>query len=836
MSALILTQTPGYVVQPASVFNAGQPINGLGLARVQNNADFAAVDVECFYQEVKNGDTVTLPRSTVDGYQYQLYECVRYWETRSTVLGVSGQPAAAGGLLVLDYWVDPISLAAQVLETYYVQGGASSGPIADGVIAVWTFGVRGRGFTTVSPSPTFTFQSDAAYATGQALTQSLLQGLNSSALFGAVRKEVFMLSASGTNWQPTTAYATSATIQPSITHANGCVYTAALGGTSGTVEPSWPTTIGAAIIDGSVIWNCTSRGFTNGQSFNAPVSPVDGYAYSSSDTFIALPSWIATAPPSGPSGAGRIQRLQKSVSQAGSSFTVNLSVTYWNGSSQSLTHDGSVNIVLLCERAMSAYPSTPPPYNVFNGSEFMTGQPLMAIPAGGANNTGQLLAENVDNAALRPEFFSNTGITAGTAAPVPTSPVSSYTYSRSESLPLWIVSDTGSVASTTDFALRLMLFSVDPATGLMNSRIDYNQSGGQATTTNGSFTVVQIASRQGNVVLSGVAVIPTTGSPNPIQPGGGNIIPNGSFELWGTILIVHAQNIGTPDDWSFNNATADGFITQQPGLDSAFAVGLNIGNAHGPSNTQFASILSFPAPIIPGDQYAWSILTEANPAITTGFIMRVHLRDINFSNDVYFDLIADRGLPNSVGPFSGVFTMPQQNDVSVSDTSQGLLPIVGTLNYVPVYLYVELWNFKPNVSSTVILDDLQIAPIAAGTGFGAAVLAGTMSSSATPLAQSGTSTTINVAATTWQFSGNYASGGFQRNYSAGSVNPGAFGTFYVYVSDPKFLGGSVTYFTTSNKFTTVNGPGVVFMGTITTSAGGGATGTGGGTGGGRAMI
>jgi hypothetical protein len=706
---LILAQTPGLVQQPASALAAGQPINGLGLARIQNNADYGAVAVECFYQEVKNGDTALLPQSSVDGYKYQWYECVNCWETRSTVRGVSGQPAGLGGLLVLDYWVDPSSQGVECLETYFVQGGGSTGPIADGVLAVWTFGVRGRGYTVISPSPAFTFQADASYATGQPLTQSLLQGLDSSALFAGVRKEVFMVSAGGSSWQPNHAYATNALVHPTVPHANGCTYTAALGGTSGPTEPVWPTIIGSGLIDGNIVWNCTARGFTNGQTFTPPASPVDGYAYGSSDTFVALPSWISTTGPLGPTGPGRMQRLQKSITQSGTTFTVNTAVTYWDGTNQTATNDGVVNAVLLCERAMTAYPSTPPAYNVFSGAEFMTGQPLMG-PSGGSN-TGAQLAENVNNAAVRPEFFLRTGLSGGGSVPVATSPVSAYTYTRSETMNIWTIADTGTFGSSTDAALRLMLFYVDPATGLVSSRIDYNTGGGSVTTRNGSFAVTEVAARQGNVLLAGVAVIPTIGTPTPVGPGGGNIVPNYSFELWNALLLTHSQFVGTPDDWVITNATVDGYTTRQPGLDSTYAVGLNVGNAHGAANTQFVSILSLQMPITAGENYSWKLVVAASPAITSGLYLRYHFRDVNFANDVYFNMLNNIAVGTSATTYSGTFGMPVNGSTSITDSAQGTISLVGTMNYTPIYCYVELWNFQPNVSSTIIADDCQLLPV-----------------------------------------------------------------------------------------------------------------------------
>jgi hypothetical protein len=82
------------------------------------------------------------------------------------------------------------------------------------------------------------------------------------------------------------------------------------------------------------------------------------------------------------------------------------------------------------------------------------------------------------------------------------------------------------------------------------------------------------------------------------------------------------------------------------------------------------------------------------------------------------------------------------------------------------------------------------------------------------------STTINVAAFTLQY-------GFGTvSYNSGSVNPGAFGTYYVYVDDPNYTGGAVTYQATLTTTTLTAAEGRIYLGKITTSAGSGGSGGG----------
>jgi hypothetical protein len=95
---------------------------------------------------------------------------------------------------------------------------------------------------------------------------------------------------------------------------------------------------------------------------------------------------------------------------------------------------------------------------------------------------------------------------------------------------------------------------------------------------------------------------------------------------------------------------------------------------------------------------------------------------------------------------------------------------------------------------------------------------------ANPVTQSGTSTTINIAACVIQF------GDGQVSYNSGSVNPGSFGQWCVYCIDPNFTGGTVVFLATQNTHIKTSNNGIIVFGLITTSAGGGGTGTGGGGG------
>jgi hypothetical protein len=86
-----------------------------------------------------------------------------------------------------------------------------------------------------------------------------------------------------------------------------------------------------------------------------------------------------------------------------------------------------------------------------------------------------------------------------------------------------------------------------------------------------------------------------------------------------------------------------------------------------------------------------------------------------------------------------------------------------------------------------------------------------------------TSTQIDIAGKVWNV-------GTQKiAYLGGSVDPGTYGTWFVYGRDQKKAGGSITYLATQNTGVLTSEDGIIIFATITTSAGGGGTGDGGGS-------
>lgn len=90
------------------------------------------------------------------------------------------------------------------------------------------------------------------------------------------------------------------------------------------------------------------------------------------------------------------------------------------------------------------------------------------------------------------------------------------------------------------------------------------------------------------------------------------------------------------------------------------------------------------------------------------------------------------------------------------------------------------------------------------------------------VSQDGSTTAIEIAAKLWNV------GTEQISYDAGSVDPGAYGFYYIYGIDQQKAGGAITYLATQNPGDLTAQDGTIQFGTITTVSGGGGTGGHGG--------
>ena len=152
---LVLTSQPGFAEVPDSALDAGQPLTAANIKAINKNAAFGAVRDEDFRGFYKHGETVTLPVSPADGYEYAREE-LRYafdifWtgmppgsELNGTQQvpsrGVTGGP---GCLLEFGFFIDQATGAITCDVHYYQPGGAQT-DTHDGILLVTTHAKRQR--------------------------------------------------------------------------------------------------------------------------------------------------------------------------------------------------------------------------------------------------------------------------------------------------------------------------------------------------------------------------------------------------------------------------------------------------------------------------------------------------------------------------------------------------------------------------------------------------------------------------------------------------------------------------------------------------------------------
>jgi len=159
MAQLTWGTVPGAVDVPDANLAADQPVTDYALTKISNNAKFAAVRPETFYGWYRNGETVVLPTSPVDGYNYTRAELeyeIAAWSTRAPASGAATNGAAtkpgiasgnsgAGNLYWTDFWVEEKNEASPGLVhtyvSYYVEGGAET-ITNDGFVKVRTIATR----------------------------------------------------------------------------------------------------------------------------------------------------------------------------------------------------------------------------------------------------------------------------------------------------------------------------------------------------------------------------------------------------------------------------------------------------------------------------------------------------------------------------------------------------------------------------------------------------------------------------------------------------------------------------------------------------------------------
>lgn len=161
MAQLTWATVPGAVDLPDANLAADQPVTDYSLQKISNNAKFAAVRPEHFQGYYKQGETVLIPTSPVDGYQYTRLELRYEWSLYSPLnptgatngaasppaLDTESMQAGGGGLDAWEYCLMYVEHKAQpnpgrVHCQSHVNNGQSTTLKTQGVLYVTTIAER----------------------------------------------------------------------------------------------------------------------------------------------------------------------------------------------------------------------------------------------------------------------------------------------------------------------------------------------------------------------------------------------------------------------------------------------------------------------------------------------------------------------------------------------------------------------------------------------------------------------------------------------------------------------------------------------------------------------
>jgi hypothetical protein len=151
--SLTLSPSPTFVELPDETFD---PCPNVPTAQqfqtLDTDSQFAVVRNEQFYGYYANGQTVVLPVSPADGYEYSREELFYEWSlySSSSATGFSpgvptppttGAPSGQGQLLGVGMWVDQTTGLVTCITSYYK---TSQQVTSDGVLCVITHAQRSR--------------------------------------------------------------------------------------------------------------------------------------------------------------------------------------------------------------------------------------------------------------------------------------------------------------------------------------------------------------------------------------------------------------------------------------------------------------------------------------------------------------------------------------------------------------------------------------------------------------------------------------------------------------------------------------------------------------------
>jgi hypothetical protein len=276
---------------------------------------------------------------------------------------------------------------------------------------------------------------------------------------------------------------------------------------------------------------------------------------------------------------------------------------------------------------------------------------------------------------------------------------------------------------------------------------------------------------------------------NPINSGSPVMLTNSNFEASSTVLPPPGWQLGGDAYIGSSCTLSYDTTTQYSGSQSLKIV----------ATAQAAGVTSIQSfPVTPGEIYQISGAIKSDGTNAAYALLR---------------FLPARGTENTDG-YAGI---------SSTSSSWSYLTAQGVVGSGATVGVVECYSFGAS-GGTHEFDAIRVLKVVDSHTMNPLCNTGSNTASGAILSQSGTSTTINVAAFTIQY-------GFGTvSYNSGSCNPGSYGTYVIYFSDPTYTGGTVSFLYTAVGYNTTSNDSYISIGAITTAGGGGGSGGGGGGG------
>jgi hypothetical protein len=405
---LTLQTPPGYSDLADAALVANDPAYAINLAKIYSNSVFGMVRPEIFLAIYKNGDTVALPVSPVDGYSYSRDELIYVWTIRNSVNPATGWISADDSLFFCSWKVDQST--GQVFSDEWYRRSGSHADVThtnDGSLLVWTIAQRQQSHLIMAASPTYVTIDPSWIGIDKPYSQQLAQGLNNDAKFGVVNKEVFYLGE-----------------------------------------------------------------YYNGQTVTLPTSPCDGHSYTAGECqFMFSWRWTTQGNTAKlvqpPLSDGQLAPIKASVDASGN---VSITVQYVDNNGNLITtHDGRVAVFAFCRRTgtPASLAAVADLFEEISYDFFMPGSPL---PAEAPDNIPLQILNNILEAILAVEYFGPTDYGDGDTVPTPTSTVDGYAYQRSELTYVWTWADTTNQEGN-NLRVPLFLANIDQITGVVSIEV-----------------------------------------------------------------------------------------------------------------------------------------------------------------------------------------------------------------------------------------------------------------------------------------------------------------------------------------------------------------------------